>query len=67
MCHGLSKREESIDLLQKFSCCQLVVGILCFLLMLQSVGLWYVVDAIPGHTHLLIANKLDLNEVLQKQ
>ena len=38
------------------SCCHVAFNGLCLYLTVQLVGLWCVILAFPGHTHLLFAN-----------
>ena len=47
------RKKELIALLQLSSCCRVAVSIVCLFLAVPWVGLWYVLVAFPGHTHLL--------------
>ena len=37
------------------SCCRVAISVLCLFLAVPWVGLWFVVVAFPGHTHLRYA------------
>ena len=49
----LLRKTELVALLKLCPCCRVTVSVLCLFLAVPWVGLWSVIVAFPGHTHLL--------------
>ena len=52
----LLKKKELVALPNYVLALMCIVSVLCLFLMVQWVGLWCVIVAFPGHTHLVFIN-----------
>ena len=50
---GRERERELVALLYLCSCCHVTISFLCLFFAVSWVGLWSVIVAFPGHTHLL--------------
>ena len=48
----LLQLEERTDCFTLCACCRVTVSVMCLFLRVLWVGLWFVVVAFPGHTHM---------------
>ena len=59
----LLRKRELVALLQLYSCCRVTAFVLWHSLVVPWVGLWSVIVASPGHTHLILKAKRGMSDV----